>query len=34
VPPNLVPHAELRQCVLAGARDFGGMSPRDHVNPT
>lgn len=35
VPPNLVierPSA-LRACLAAGARDLGGLSPRDEVNP-
>eukprot|EP00741_Cyanophora_paradoxa_P013747 tig00020710_g13270.t1 len=34
VPPNLVPSATiLRECLEAGARDLGGLSPRDEVNP-
>ncbi|MCS7081057.1 MAG: 7,8-didemethyl-8-hydroxy-5-deazariboflavin synthase subunit CofG [Chloracidobacterium sp.] len=35
IPPNLVADADgRRQLLLAGARDFGGISPeRDHVNP-
>ncbi|CAJ1375003.1 unnamed protein product [Effrenium voratum] len=38
VPPNLILHhtrgAEiLRECLANGARDLGGISPRDEVNP-
>ncbi|MFQ3590664.1 MAG: 7,8-didemethyl-8-hydroxy-5-deazariboflavin synthase subunit CofG [Chloracidobacterium sp.] len=35
IPPNLTPSAEARrQLLLAGARDFGGISPEpDHINP-
>lgn len=35
VPPNLVRQRPdvLRACLDAGARDLGGMSPRDEVNP-
>ncbi len=35
IPPNLIPEAEgRRQLLLAGARDFGGISPeQDHINP-
>jgi FO synthase subunit 1 len=39
VPPNLVlasanGRSVLGECVNAGARDFGGISPVDHVNPS
>ena len=34
VPPNLVPDANfLLACLEAGARDLGGISPKDEVNP-
>ncbi len=34
VPPNLVNQPEiLLACLEAGARDLGGLSPRDEVNP-
>lgn len=34
IPPNLVPQPELLlACLSAGARDLGGIGPRDHVNP-
>jgi len=35
VPPNLVAQRPdvLRACLEAGARDLGGVSPRDEVNP-
>ncbi len=34
IPPNLVLHTErLLDCLEAGARDLGGIGPRDEVNP-
>jgi FO synthase subunit 1 len=36
IPPNLVGHprdVSLRSCVEAGARDLGGIGPKDEVNP-
>ncbi|MEB3273565.1 MAG: 7,8-didemethyl-8-hydroxy-5-deazariboflavin synthase subunit CofG [Prochlorothrix sp.] len=33
VPPNLMSPQDLRACILAGARDLGGIGPRDEVNP-
>ncbi|MEM9543381.1 MAG: 7,8-didemethyl-8-hydroxy-5-deazariboflavin synthase subunit CofG [Cyanobacteria bacterium P01_E01_bin.42] len=34
IPPNLVPDANfLLACLEAGARDLGGLSPKDEVNP-
>jgi FO synthase subunit 1 len=34
IPPNLVQQPELLlACVAAGARDLGGIGPRDEVNP-
>lgn len=34
IPPNLVPEASwLLDCIAAGARDLGGISPKDEVNP-
>ena len=34
IPPNLIESSErLIACLAAGARDLGGISPRDHVNP-
>ncbi|MGB3492428.1 MAG: 7,8-didemethyl-8-hydroxy-5-deazariboflavin synthase subunit CofG [Elainellaceae cyanobacterium] len=34
IPPNLVLHPELLlRCLDAGARDLGGIGPRDEVNP-
>ncbi len=34
IPPNLVPEASfLLSCLEAGARDLGGISPKDEVNP-
>lgn len=34
VPPNLIQTpAVLRACLAAGARDLGGIVPRDEVNP-
>lgn len=34
VPPNLIPDpAFLLACLEAGARDLGGISPKDEVNP-
>jgi 7,8-didemethyl-8-hydroxy-5-deazariboflavin synthase, CofG subunit len=34
IPPNLVTHSDiLLACLEAGARDFGGIGPRDEVNP-
>ncbi|MBD1917721.1 MULTISPECIES: 7,8-didemethyl-8-hydroxy-5-deazariboflavin synthase subunit CofG [Cyanophyceae] len=33
IPPNLVSHNGLLDCLTAGARDLGGISPVDEVNP-
>jgi 7,8-didemethyl-8-hydroxy-5-deazariboflavin synthase len=33
VPPNLIPAAQLIDCLQAGATDLGGISPKDEVNP-
>ncbi len=34
IPPNLVPDAQwLLACLEAGARDLGGIGPKDEVNP-
>jgi FO synthase subunit 1 len=33
IPPNLVSHEGLLACLEAGARDIGGISPVDEVNP-
>jgi FO synthase subunit 1 len=34
IPPNLVPDPQfLLDCLRAGARDLGGIGPRDEVNP-
>jgi FO synthase subunit 1 len=33
IPPNLVSPQTLLDCVAAGARDLGGISPTDEVNP-
>jgi 7,8-didemethyl-8-hydroxy-5-deazariboflavin synthase len=34
IPPNLLPTAaDLSACLIAGARDLGGISPKDEVNP-
>ncbi|MBD2086276.1 7,8-didemethyl-8-hydroxy-5-deazariboflavin synthase subunit CofG [Trichocoleus sp. ST-U3] len=34
IPPNLVPDSSwLLACVEAGARDLGGIGPKDEVNP-
>ena len=33
IPPNLVSPAGLLACLEAGARDLGGISPIDEVNP-
>lgn len=34
IPPNLVPeNSFLLSCLEAGARDLGGISPKDEVNP-
>lgn len=34
IPPNLVPDANfLLACLEVGARDLGGLSPKDEVNP-
>ena len=34
IPPNLVPDANwLLACLNAGARDLGGIGPKDEVNP-
>ncbi|MBD2691755.1 7,8-didemethyl-8-hydroxy-5-deazariboflavin synthase subunit CofG [Anabaena catenula] len=34
IPPNLIQDEEwLLACIAAGARDLGGISPKDEVNP-
>jgi len=34
IPPNLVPDSNfLLECLQAGARDLGGIGPKDEVNP-
>lgn len=33
IPPNLIPDDRLRECITAGARDLGGIGPKDEVNP-
>jgi FO synthase subunit 1 len=34
IPPNLVPEPQqILACIEAGARDLGGIGPRDEVNP-
>lgn len=33
IPPNLVSPSQLQVCLAAGARDLGGISPIDEVNP-
>ena len=33
IPPNLMPTAQLIDCLQAGATDLGGISPKDEVNP-
>lgn len=34
IPPNLIPEASfLLDCLAAGAKDLGGISPKDEVNP-
>jgi 7,8-didemethyl-8-hydroxy-5-deazariboflavin synthase len=34
IPPNLIPHPDLLlACLTAGARDLGGIVPKDEVNP-
>jgi 7,8-didemethyl-8-hydroxy-5-deazariboflavin synthase len=34
IPPNLIPNPELLlACLTAGARDLGGVVPKDEVNP-
>lgn len=33
IPPNLVTKELLLACLEAGARDLGGISPKDEVNP-
>ena len=34
IPPNLIPDSSwLLACVEAGARDLGGIGPKDEVNP-
>jgi FO synthase subunit 1 len=34
IPPNLINHPQyLLQCLDAGARDLGGIGPKDEVNP-
>ncbi|MCP2730157.1 7,8-didemethyl-8-hydroxy-5-deazariboflavin synthase subunit CofG [Limnofasciculus baicalensis] len=34
IPPNLVPDSQwLLACLAAGARDLGGIVPKDEVNP-
>ena len=35
IPPNLITHLPLLlECLQAGARDLGGLSPIDEVNPS
>ncbi|XQQ06613.1 MAG: 7,8-didemethyl-8-hydroxy-5-deazariboflavin synthase subunit CofG [Leptolyngbya sp. IPPAS B-1204] len=33
VPPNLMTAEQILACLAAGARDLGGIGPRDEVNP-
>jgi 7,8-didemethyl-8-hydroxy-5-deazariboflavin synthase len=33
IPPNLLGFPDLLACLAAGARDLGGISPKDEVNP-
>lgn len=33
IPPNLASSGDLLACLAAGARDLGGLSPLDEVNP-
>ena len=34
IPPNLIPDSQwLIACIEAGARDLGGIGPKDEVNP-
>ena len=34
IPPNLIPDSQLLlACLVAGARDLGGIGPKDEVNP-
>jgi 7,8-didemethyl-8-hydroxy-5-deazariboflavin synthase len=34
IPPNLIPNVDLLlACLTAGARDLGGIVPKDEVNP-
>ncbi|NJL39588.1 MAG: 7,8-didemethyl-8-hydroxy-5-deazariboflavin synthase subunit CofG [Leptolyngbyaceae cyanobacterium SM1_4_3] len=34
IPPNLIPNSSLLlACIKAGARDLGGVGPKDEVNP-
>jgi 7,8-didemethyl-8-hydroxy-5-deazariboflavin synthase len=33
IPPNLISPSVLLDCIAAGARDLGGISPKDEVNP-
>lgn len=34
IPPNLIPTSgQLLDCLAAGARDLGGIGPKDEVNP-
>jgi FO synthase subunit 1 len=34
IPPNLIPNPKiLLACLAAGARDLGGIGPKDEVNP-
>jgi 7,8-didemethyl-8-hydroxy-5-deazariboflavin synthase len=34
IPPNLIPNSDLLlACLTAGARDLGGIVPKDEVNP-
>ena len=34
IPPNLIPNSDLLlACLTAGARDLGGLVPKDEVNP-
>jgi FO synthase subunit 1 len=33
IPPNLIESQPLLDCLDAGARDLGGIGPKDEVNP-
>jgi FO synthase subunit 1 len=33
IPPNLILADQMQQCLAAGARDLGGIGPKDEVNP-